>query len=137
MINQLFKVGSGSNEKSTRSWSGGPKINGSGPHPWKNQHIYFTLISSSLSWLFCRRCSCLLIINWIQTSVKLSCWQGYILCNLIIPPPPSFEFIFFPRRISLRRAGRSDFITQKDALFRPVPPFLCNFPPFFFPVFYF
>ena len=38
---------------------------------------------------------------------RIRVFQGYILSNSIISPPPFFEIIFFPRRTSLRRAGRS------------------------------
>jgi len=38
-------------------------------------------------------------------------------------PLPSFEIHFFPRKISLRRAGRFffEFIAQKDAFLKPFP----------------
>ena len=54
--------------------------------------------------------------------VTLTILQGYIMCILIFSPPPFLRLIFFPRQISLRRAG--EFIAQIAAFFKAFFPFL-------------
>ena len=49
--------------------------------------------------------------------------QGYILCILIISPPPLFLDSFFSPTNKFA-AGGAKIIAQKDAFLRPFPPFL-------------
>ena len=83
------------------------------PKPW--EWFFYTLGE----WFFV---SCTVNIRWYL--VKNA--GVYIVQFDHFPPPPSFEIIFFPRRISLRRAVRSPLIfgvyDPKRCIFKAFSP---------------